>query len=86
MDGVAVVEYLKGLWRELLGVEDLPVDVSFFSLGGNSMLAIRMLVSVSSTFDRELDLDRFFAVPSLTTLSQLILSDGRAGTAAGGSA
>ncbi|HEY0505280.1 MAG TPA: amino acid adenylation domain-containing protein [Lysobacter sp.] len=34
-------DYLRGLWKELLGV-DVDVDDNFFELGGNSMLAVQM--------------------------------------------
>ncbi len=35
------VEYLRALWKELLGV-DAGADDNFFDLGGNSMLAVQM--------------------------------------------
>ena len=37
----ARVDYLRGLWKELLGV-DVGADDNFFDLGGNSMLAVQM--------------------------------------------
>lgn len=33
---------LADLWRTALAVDDVPVDVNFFSLGGNSIAVIRM--------------------------------------------
>lgn len=37
---------LAQAWGELLGVQDIDVDDSFFSLGGNSILAIRLEVEL----------------------------------------
>ena len=34
---------LVALWREVLGVDEVPVDAGFFSLGGNSIAVIRMV-------------------------------------------
>ncbi|MBU8974939.1 amino acid adenylation domain-containing protein [Lysobacter sp. MMG2] len=44
-DGVAAqdprAEYLRSVWKDLLGVE-VGIDDNFFDLGGNSMLAVQM--------------------------------------------
>ncbi|MGP3632311.1 non-ribosomal peptide synthetase [Streptomyces sp. 24-1644] len=34
---------LVTLWREVLGIDEVPVDAGFFSLGGNSIAVIRMV-------------------------------------------
>ena len=66
------LESLETLWRLILRVQDVSHDASFFSLGGNSMLVIRMLATVSSRFGRDLDLDAFFSDPTLSTLHRLL--------------
>jgi len=45
---------------------------NFFSLGGNSMLAIRCLVQINIEFGRELSMRTFFEHQTLETLAQYI--------------
>ena len=37
---------LAGIWRELIGVEDIAANDNFFDLGGHSMLAVEMVARV----------------------------------------
>jgi acyl carrier protein len=63
---------LQAIWCEMLGVERVGSDEQFFSLGGDSMLMIRMLVKVSETFKITPNYEEFFAHPSLNTLAHLM--------------
>ena len=70
-----VERYLVEMWTEILGVPVNPND-DFFTLGGRSMVAVRMLVTVMSAYGADIDLDQFFAEPTVRTLARLL---GRAG-------
>jgi acyl carrier protein len=78
--GVIRTRNIAQIWRDLLGLEDVEEDADFFSLGGDSMLAIRMLVEVTSIVCHEIDYDQFFTEPTLKTLRRLIESNPEAGT------
>ncbi|MGW4498128.1 non-ribosomal peptide synthetase [Micromonospora sp. NPDC004336] len=47
---------LLGLWQELLGPEVRGVTDDFFSLGGNSLLAVRLFHRIRASFGRTLPL------------------------------
>ncbi|MFD1693641.1 non-ribosomal peptide synthetase [Azotobacter chroococcum] len=47
---------LAGLWRQLLGLEELGVDDEFFELGGTSLLAVRLINAITSEFGQTLPL------------------------------
>src|SRR5262249_53431553 len=49
-------EILAGLWRDLLGTGEVSRDDDFFALGGQSMLAMRLVSQVRETFSIELPL------------------------------
>ncbi|HSU68226.1 MAG TPA: amino acid adenylation domain-containing protein, partial [Tepidisphaeraceae bacterium] len=60
---------LARIWRELLGVESLSIDDSFFDLGGHSLLAVRMMHEVKRQFGRPLPLARLFTAPTIAKLA-----------------
>jgi len=53
--------YLRGLWKELLGVEVGAQD-NFFDLGGNSMLAVQMSSRVAKDTGVRIQLMRLAAM------------------------
>jgi acyl carrier protein len=71
-DTTAVPAYLERLWEELLRVPHVAPDDLFFSLGGDSVLVVEMLVTIQSHFDQEFEFGKFFPQPNLRTLSSLI--------------
>ena len=64
-------EMLAGIYAQVLGVERVGVDDSFFDLGGDSLLATRLVAAVNSSFDVDLGVRVVFEAP---TVAQLALS------------
>lgn len=60
------------LWARLLPGDSLPVDVSFFELGGNSLLATRLILRVSREFGVELTLRRIYEMSTITKMATAI--------------
>jgi amino acid adenylation domain-containing protein len=60
---------LAGLWAELLGVERVGAAHTFFSLGGHSLMAMRMIGGVLDRLDVELPLRAVFETPRLRDLA-----------------
>lgn len=60
------------LWCEVLGVEQVGVFDDFFSLGGNSMTAARLLTRIDQTFDVDFPLRGVFDHRSLAALSEAV--------------
>ncbi|WP_338493880.1 amino acid adenylation domain-containing protein [Pseudomonas trivialis] len=65
---------LARLWSELLRVpvDDLGLDDSFFNLGGHSILLSTLLLRIREQFGRSVPLNRFFEVPTISTLALLM--------------
>ncbi|MFD9621946.1 condensation domain-containing protein [Streptomyces virginiae] len=70
--GTAYADLLTGIWREVLGVSDLTVTDRFFSIGGNSLRAIKVLARIQSQLGVTLDLGTFFARPTITGLADVL--------------
>ncbi|SET96720.1 non-ribosomal peptide synthetase [Hymenobacter actinosclerus] len=65
---------LLAIWADVLGRESISVEDDFFSIGGNSLKAVRVLASVQQQFDRKIGLAIFFQHPSVRTLACVIES------------
>ena len=63
---------LAVLWQELLGVDRVGTEESFFDLGGHSLLALRLFAEIKRTFDRRLPLSTLFQAPTIRKLAKIL--------------
>ncbi|MBS0558373.1 MAG: amino acid adenylation domain-containing protein [Proteobacteria bacterium] len=72
-------EYLAGVWRELIGVDDVRGGDNFFELGGHSLLAVEMTLRVERETGVRINLLKI-ATGTLSTLAaELPRASGEAG-------
>lgn len=63
-------QILAGIYAQVLGVDRVGVDESFFELGGDSLSAMRTVAAINTTLDVYLTVPMLFAAPSVRSLSQ----------------
>ncbi|MFC5220500.1 amino acid adenylation domain-containing protein [Streptomyces coerulescens] len=63
---------VAGLWSEILGVDNVGPDDSFFELGGNSLLGIRVMNRLGERLGRDLDAHGLFRHRTVAELSLAI--------------
>jgi acyl carrier protein len=62
------------IFRRVLETDDIAGDSDFFALGGDSLLATRVLSAVARTYDVELTFDDFVLAPTPDALAKRIAS------------
>src|SRR4029077_7837976 len=65
----AVEEILAGIYAQVLGVERVGVDDSFFDLGGDSLSAMRVIAAVNTALDAHLAVRTVFEAPTVSELA-----------------
>jgi thioesterase domain-containing protein/acyl carrier protein len=65
-----IEETLAGIYAQVLGLERVGVDNSFFDLGGDSISAMRLIAAINKSLDVQLTVRTLFAAPTVSSLSQ----------------
>jgi amino acid adenylation domain-containing protein/non-ribosomal peptide synthase protein (TIGR01720 family) len=62
-------EILAGLYAQILGLDRVGVDESFFELGGDSLSAMRVVAAVNTTLNAGLAVRALFEAPTVAQLA-----------------
>ncbi|MGH3638557.1 MAG: amino acid adenylation domain-containing protein, partial [Mycobacterium sp.] len=76
-----VEKIITGIYTQVLDVERVGVDDSFFDLGGDSISAMRVIAAINTAIDGHLDVRTLFEAPTVSALSQHV--DGAGGAITG---
>ena len=63
---------LVGFWEELLGVDQVGVQDSFFDLGGHSLIAVRLFAMIKKAYRVEFPISVLFEAPTIALCAALI--------------
>jgi amino acid adenylation domain-containing protein len=72
----AIEKRLTSLWCELLELEEIGIDDSFFDLGGTSLMAIRMVSQYHTRFGYEIPAVKVFQHPTIAKLGEYLEGSG----------
>jgi NADPH:quinone reductase-like Zn-dependent oxidoreductase/acyl carrier protein len=67
---------LRDIWQDLLGVADIGPDDDFFDLGGDSLIAVRMIARLKEVLDVEQTLQGLFEASTFRQMSELMRTAG----------
>ena len=68
----AVEQKVAGIWEDLLDVRPIGVRDDFFSLGGHSLMAVRLMARIEASFGQHLPLAALFQGPTVEKLASLV--------------
>ena len=68
----AIEEILAGIYAQVLGLDRVGVDDSFFDLGGDSLSAMRVIAAVNTSLDASLAVRTLFDAPTVAQLAPRI--------------
>ena len=74
-------ESVEALWRELLGIEKIGVNDSFFELGGDSLLGVQLISAMKARHAEQADNIRpadLYEGPTIRELARKLAGDATA--------
>ena len=75
----AVEEILAGIYAQVLGLDRVGVDDSFFDLGGDSLSAMRLIAAINTGLDADLSVRTLFDAPTVGPVGTASRAEGRVG-------
>ena len=66
--GSPIEELMAGIYADILDMERVGVDDSFFDLGGDSLSAMRLIAAINATLDIDLPVRALFDAPTVRNL------------------
>lgn len=64
--------HLAKIWAGLLRQESIDMGADFFDLGGNSLLAARLIIAIEAEFGKRLSLAALFQAPTIRLQAKLL--------------
>jgi acyl transferase domain-containing protein/thioesterase domain-containing protein/acyl carrier protein len=70
--GNDVERTLVGFWEELLGIDQVGIQDSFFDLGGHSLIAVRLFAMIKKAYRVEFPISVLFEAPTIALCAAMI--------------
>ncbi len=67
---------LAGMWQELLGIDEIGAEDSFFDLGGHSLIAVRLFAQIRKAYNVDFPISVLFEAPTIRKCADLIAARG----------
>lgn len=65
----AMIQVVTGLWREVLGIQNIKPDANFFDLGGHSLLAVKLFSRIYEETGIRREMATIFKAPTIAALA-----------------
>jgi amino acid adenylation domain-containing protein len=68
--GTDMEQIVAGVWRKVLGADQVGLDDNFFDIGGTSLLLVSVQARLQTLFNKRIPVADFFAFTTVRTLSE----------------
>ncbi|WP_167784701.1 MupA/Atu3671 family FMN-dependent luciferase-like monooxygenase [Ramlibacter rhizophilus] len=68
--GDALEQTVAGIWREVLGLDEVARDSNFFDLGGHSLLVIQVQRRLKDAVGQEVSITDMFRLPTVAAIAE----------------
>jgi amino acid adenylation domain-containing protein len=65
-------DQLKQIWKQILNIESIRIDDHFFEMGGDSLMAVKLVSAIYAQLGYNFPVVTIFAKPTIRTLAQFI--------------
>ncbi|KEK25307.1 non-ribosomal peptide synthetase [Bacillus gaemokensis] len=72
-----VQKEIEEVWRELLFIENISIEQSFFEIGGNSILAMMLSSRLSEKFNKNISVKDIFTNDTIAKLERVIVENAK---------
>ncbi|MFD4791321.1 phosphopantetheine-binding protein [Streptomyces sp. NPDC058459] len=72
----SVEEFLVSSWRHALSLEHIGVEDNFFEIGGDSLVALEVLVAIDEAIDTDVTITDLYERPTIRELADFITGVG----------
>ena len=72
LPGNEIEQRLAKIWESVLGAQAIDTSADFFEVGGNSLLAARLMIGIETEFGKRLSLAALFQAPSIGQQAKLL--------------
>jgi acyl carrier protein len=69
---IEISDMIAGIWEEVLDVDDVKYDDSFFELGGNSLMAMVMMEKLNHKLEKKISISDIYQNDSLRKLAHYV--------------
>lgn len=66
---------LVPIWESVLGIQPISIQEEFFDLGGNSLLAVRLVARIQQAFGKNVPLSALFQYGTVEEMAKLLRQD-----------
>jgi amino acid adenylation domain-containing protein len=66
---------LTKIWEAVLGIQPIGVKDNFFEMGGNSLLAVRLVAQIKTEFQQDLPIAAIFQAPTIAELVKVLRAE-----------
>jgi acyl-coenzyme A synthetase/AMP-(fatty) acid ligase/acyl carrier protein len=70
--GDEMEKMLTDIWKEVLGLDKIGIRDSFFDLGGNSLIAVRLSAKVQEEFGKSIPISALLQAPTIEQLADML--------------